>query len=61
MWSHYQGSVDQVEGHNTKGGDLGTCEHTSTISTPATLRKRLLLKGEGMIGSNPNPFPWVIS
>jgi hypothetical protein len=60
-WLNYQVSVDQVEGHITRGCDLGTSGHTPAVSTPATLRKRFLLKGEGMLGSDPNPFPWVIS
>jgi hypothetical protein len=50
-----------VEGHITRGCNLGTNDYTPTISTPTTLRTRLLLKGVGMLGSDPNPSPWVTS
>jgi hypothetical protein len=30
-------------------------DHTATVSTSSALRTRLLLKGEGMLGSDPNP------
>jgi hypothetical protein len=54
-------SVDQVEEHNTRGDDLGTYDHTSVVSAPATLRTMFLLKGEAMLESDPNPILWVIS
>jgi hypothetical protein len=60
VWYNYQGSVDQVEGHITRGCDLGTIIHTPTISSSSTLRKMFLLKGEDMLGSDPNPSSRVI-
>jgi hypothetical protein len=61
MWPNYQGSVDQVEENITIGCDLGTSNHTLVVYTLAALRTRLILKGEGMLGYDPNPSSWVIS
>jgi hypothetical protein len=54
-WNKYQIIVDQVEGHISIGCDLGTSFHIATISAYSTLRKRIIFKGEGMLGTDPNP------
>jgi hypothetical protein len=61
MWKKYQRSVDLVEGHITKGCDMGTNEYSPIIFSPTTLKRRFLLKGEGMLGYDINPSPWVTS
>jgi hypothetical protein len=60
-WKNYQGSVDQVEGHITEDVTWEPTDHTPAFSASSSLRTRPLLKGEGMLGSDPNPSSWVIS
>jgi len=47
--------IDQVEVHILRGCHLRTCGHTATISTFSALRTMIHLKGDGMLGSDPNP------
>jgi len=61
VWKNYQEIFDPVEGHITRGCELGTNGHTPRVYAPAALSSRLFLKGEGMLGYDPNPSPWVIS
>lgn len=39
----------------------GNCDYSSTVSIALALRTRMILMGEEMLGSNPNPFIYVIS
>jgi hypothetical protein len=52
--SNYQISVDKMEGHISRGCNFRTNCHPGTVSASSSLRTRILLKGEGMLGSVPN-------
>ena len=56
MSTHYQGSFDPMVRYITKGCYLGTIIYFTTISTSSTLRTRMLLKGEGMLGYFDDPL-----
>ena len=56
-----QGSPHQVERHLSRRCDLGTSHYSLIASTAAAFRKRMLLMAKGMLGSNHNPFIYVIN
>lgn len=56
MTTVHQGSFDQMEGYITRGCYLGNNIYFAVVSTSLALRTRLLFKGEGMLGSYPNPL-----
>jgi hypothetical protein len=54
--THNQGSIEIVERYATRRCHTGNDIDSTTISSPSSLRTMMILKGEGMLGSYPNPL-----